>query len=160
MNNISHYGKSITYIAMAALTFLVTALSDNSLSGEELLNLVVVVLGAIGVYAIPNFPEGVAKVAKTGVAFATAGVLAALSFWTGGIEVTEWIQIILAAFAAVGVYIIPNGPEVPEPAPVEVINPDATGGTVINVAVADPKEAADVITGTVETPADQGYHGI
>ena len=160
MNNISHYGKSITYIVMAALTFLVTALSDSSLTGEELVNLVVVVVGAIGVYAIPNFPEGVAKVAKTGVTFATAGLIALLSFWTGGIEVTEWIQVILIAFAAVGVYIIPNGPEVPEPAPVEVINPDATGGTVINVQVADPTEAAAVITGTVETATDQGYHGV
>lgn len=157
---LSHYAKAITYIAMAGLTFLVTALSDNALSVDEVLNLVVIVLGAIGVYLIPNFPEGAAKVAKTGVAFLTAAVVAALSFLTGGIEITEWIQIVLAAFAAVGVYIIPNGPEVPEPAPVEVINPNETGGTVINVQVADPKEAADVITGTVETPADQGYHGI
>lgn len=157
---LSHYAKAITYIALAGLTFLVTALSDNALTGEELLNLAVVVVGAIGVYAIPNFPEGVAKVAKTGVAFATAGLVAALSFWTGGIEITEWIQIILAAFTAIGVYIVPNGPEVPEAKPVEVINPDATGGTVINVQVADPKEAADVITGAVETAADQGYHGV
>lgn len=157
---LSHYTKAITYIAMAALTFLVTALTDNNLSGEEILNLVVVVLGAIGVYAIPNFPDNVAKFAKTGVAFLTAGVVAALSFWTGGIEITEWIQIVLAAFAAVGVYIVPNGPKDPEPAPVEVVNADAAIGTTINVQVADPKEAADVITGAAETVADQGYHGI
>ena len=157
---LSHYSKAITYIAMAALTFLVTALSDNVLAVDEVLNLVVIVLGAIGVYLVPNFPEGAAKVAKTGVAFLTAAVVAALSFLTGGIEVTEWIQIVLAAFAAVGVYIIPNGPEVPEPAPVEVVNSDASVGTITNVFVADPKEAADVITGTVETPTDQGYHGI
>ncbi|UDL16427.1 membrane protein [Microbacterium phage Zooman] len=157
---LSHYAKAITYIAMAGLTFLVTALSDNALSVEEILNLVVVVLGAIGVYAIPNFPEGAAKVAKTGVAFLTAAVIAALSFLTGGIEVTEWIQIVLAAFAAVGVYIIPNGPETPEPAPVEVVNTDATPSTT-NIFVADPKEAVDVIKAqTAETAVDQGYHGI
>ncbi|QIG57905.1 hypothetical protein SEA_PAULODIABOLI_220 [Microbacterium phage PauloDiaboli] len=157
---LSHYAKAITYIAMAGLTFLVTALSDNALTGEELINLLVIVVGAIGVYAIPNFPEGVAKVAKTGVAFATAGLVALLSFWTGGVEVTEWIQVILAAFAAVGVYIVPNGPEVPEAQPVEVVNAEAAVGTTINVQVADPKEAVDVITGAAETVADQGYHGV
>ncbi|URP22238.1 membrane protein [Microbacterium phage Big4] len=157
---LSHYSKAITYIAMAALTFLVTALSDNVLSVDEVLNLVVIVLGAIGVYLVPNFPEGAAKVAKTGVAFLTAAVVAALSFLTGGIEITEWIQIVLAAFAAVGVYIVPNGPENPEPAPVEVVNTDATVGTT-NIFVADPKEAVDVIKAqATETPADQGYHGI
>lgn len=145
MNTISHYGKSITYIALAAVTFLVTALTDNTLSGEELLNLVIVVLGAIGVYAVPNFPEGIAKIAKTGIAFLTAGVVAALSFWTGGIETTEWLQIIIAAFTAVGVYIVPNGPKDPVVQPVEV------------VAVASPAvatlETAPVVTeaGSVET---------
>ena len=157
---LSHYSKAITYIAMAALTFLVTALTDNVLSVDEILNLVVIVLGAVGVYLIPNFPEGFAKIAKTGVAFLTAAVVAALSFLTGGIEVTEWLQIVLAAFAAVGVFIIPNGPKEPEAKPVEIVNPEAAAGTVTNVFVTDPKEAADVITGSVETATDQGYHGI
>lgn len=157
---LSHYSKAITYIAMAALTFLVTALSDNVLAVDEVLNLVVIVLGAIGVYLVPNFPEGAAKVAKTGVAFLTAAVVAALSFLTGGIEVTEWIQIVLAAFAAVGVYIIPNGPKDPAPAPVEVVNTDASIGTT-NIIVAGPQEAVDVIKAqTAETAADQGYHGV
>ena len=106
--NVSMVGKAVTYIALAAVTFLVTALSDNNLSSEELLNLTVVILGAIGVYAVPNFPEGVARFAKTGIAFLTAGVLAALSFLTDGISTTEWLQIIVAAFTAIGVYIVPN----------------------------------------------------
>ncbi len=156
---LSHYSKAITYIAMAALTFLVTALTDNVLSTEEILNLVVIVLGAVGVYLIPNFPEGFAKIAKTGVAFLTAAVVAALSFLTGGIEVTEWLQIVLAAFAAVGVYIIPNGPKEPVATPVEVVNPEPTGTTVTNITVATPQDALDVIKETAEIAADQGYHG-
>jgi hypothetical protein len=116
--NIGHYAKSIVYIALAAVTFLVTALTDNALATDEILNLVVVVLGAIGVYAVPNFPEGFAKAAKTGIAFLTAGVVAALSFLTGGIAMTEWLQIIIAAFTAIGVYIVPNEPPVQEVAPV------------------------------------------
>jgi hypothetical protein len=106
--NASIYGKSITYIALTAVAFLVTALADNNLSTEELLNLVVVVLGAIAVYAVPNLPEGFAKYAKTGVAFLTAAIIAALSFLTDGVTTTEWLQIVLAAFTAIGVYIVPN----------------------------------------------------
>ena len=137
--NISHYGKSITYIALAAVTFLVTALSDNVLSGEEILNLVVVVLGAIGVYAVPNIPESFAKYAKTGVAFLTAGVIAALSFYTDGIVATEWLQIVLAAFAAVGVYIVPNGPS-------------QTGPAVTNVVINTPDAPVVVAPDAVEIP--------
>jgi hypothetical protein len=116
--NIGHYAKSIVYIALAAVTFLVTALTDNALSTEEIINLVIIVLGAIGVYAVPNFPEGVAKVAKTGIAFLTAGTVALASFLTGGVTISEWMQIIIAAFTAIGVYIIPNEPAVKEVAPV------------------------------------------
>lgn len=165
--NISHYGKSITYIALAAVTFLVTALSDNALSGEEMLNLIVVVLGAIGVYLVPNFPEGVAKYAKTGIAFLTAGVVAALSFYTGGIVTTEWLQIIIAAFTAIGVYIVPNGPKAPETQPVEIVSvaSDATlettpASTTMNITVTSPESAANVIKETSNIMSDQGYHGI
>lgn len=106
--NVGLYGKSITYIILAAVTFLVTALSDNTVSGEELVNLAVVIVGAIGVYAIPNFPEGVAKYVKTGVTLATAGLMALLSFWSDGITTTEWLQIGVAALSAIGVFIVPN----------------------------------------------------
>lgn len=106
--NFGVYGKSITYIALTALSFLVTAFADNNLSTEELINLGVVVIGAIVVYALPNLPNSVAAYAKSGAAFATAGLVALLSFLSDGVSPTEWMQIILAAFAAVGVYIVPN----------------------------------------------------
>jgi len=135
MNNIGHYGKSVTYIALAAITFLATALSDSILSTEEILNLAVVVLGAIAVYAIPNLPEGFAKYAKTGVAFLTAGVIAGLSVWTDGVTTTEWLQIIIASFTAVGVFIIPNTPQV-----------------VPVVAVASPVDTGNGYTGDATQP--------
>lgn len=137
--NISHYGKAITYIAIAAMAFLVTALSDNQITGEELLNLVIVVLGAIGVYAVPNFPANVAKYAKTGIAFLTAGVIAALSFWSGGITTAEWLQIIIAAFAAVGVYIVPNGPKEPVVQPVAVVAVSPTAETTPVAVTSDAR---------------------
>lgn len=102
------YAKAITYIALAAVAFLITALSDDTLGLDEILNLVIVVLGAIAVYLVPNLPAGAGQYAKTIVAFLTAGLVALLAFLTGGVSITEWLQVILAAFAGIGVYIVPN----------------------------------------------------
>lgn len=134
------YGKSITYIALTALSFLVTAFADNNLTTEELINLGVVAIGAVVVYALPNFPDSVAKYAKSGAAFATAGLVALLSFLSDGVQPTEWMQIILAAFAAVGVYIVPNVVDKKVQA-VELVSvaPEATGAVVtLDVVPAGP----------------------
>lgn len=112
---LKQYSKAIMYIALAAVAFLVTAVFDNALSTEELLNLVVIVLGAIAVYFVPNLPAGPGGYLKAVVAFLTAGVVALLSFLTDGVSIAEWLQVILAAFAGVGVYIIPNEKPVPLP---------------------------------------------
>lgn len=108
MNSIGNYSKSITYIALAAATFLVTALSDDVLALDEGINLGIVLLGAVGVYWVPNAPENVAKYAKSAIAFLTAGAIATLSFLTDGVSTTEWLQIGVAALAGIGVTIIPN----------------------------------------------------
>ncbi len=155
--NLGAYGKSITYIALTALSFLVTAFADNNLSNEELINLGVVVVGAIGVYALPNFPNSIAKYAKSGLAFLTAGLVAMLSFFSDGISPTEWMQILLAAFAAIGVYVVPNVPEKPVQA-VEVVN-----STITTTQVA-PEGVVTVTTpvpvGGVELPvSDAGLDG-
>lgn len=107
---IKQYAKALMYIALAAVAFLVTALSDSVLALDEILNLVVVVAGAFGVYWVPNLPAGAGAYAKTIIAFVTAGVIALLSFLTGGVSLTEWMQVLLAAFAGIGVYITPNEP--------------------------------------------------
>lgn len=105
---IKQYAKAIIYIALAAVAFLVTALTDNILSLEELLNLVVIVIGAIVVYLVPNLDAGPGAYAKTGAAFLTAGIVALISFLTDGVTVTEWLQVLVTAFAGVGVFIVPN----------------------------------------------------
>lgn len=160
--NISHYGKSIVYIALAAVAFLTTALTDNALSVEEILNLVVVVLGAIGVYWVPNAPENLAKYAKTGVAFLTAAVVAALSFLTDGITTSEWLQIVVAAFAAVGVFIVPNEPLKNIVQKVEVVSAptlEPAHPTVVVNAI-DPETAATAVAEAVRmSESDGDYHG-
>lgn len=105
---ISQYAKSLTYIALAVAGVLVTALTDNVVTHAELINVAIIGVGAVGVYFIPNLPSGPARVAKTVVAFAAAGLVALNSLWTGGVTTAEWLQIAIAAFAGVGVYIIPN----------------------------------------------------
>jgi hypothetical protein len=102
------YAKAIMYIALTAVGFLATALTDNTLSTEEVLNLAVLVLGAVGVYAVPNMPEGWRAYSKTIIAAVTAGIVALLSFLTGGVTAAEWLQVVVAAFAGVGVFIVPN----------------------------------------------------
>lgn len=112
---LKQYSKALIYIALAAVAFLVTAVSDNQLTIEETLNLAVIVLGAVGVYLVPNLASGVGAYAKSGVAFLTAAIVALLSFLTDGVTLAEWLQVLLAAFAGIGVYIVPNEPRLWKP---------------------------------------------
>ena len=102
------YAKAIMYIALTAVGFLATALTDNTMSIKEVLNLAIMVIGAVGVYAVPNMPEGWRSYSKTIIAAVTAGLVALLSFISGGVTAAEWMQVIVAAFAGVGVFITPN----------------------------------------------------
>lgn len=108
--NITHYAKSLLYIALAVVGVLVTALADDILTVDELVNVAIIGVGAITVYLVPNLPKGVGRYAKVIVTFVVAALVALQSFLTDGITTTEWLQIAAAAFAGVGVYIIPNEP--------------------------------------------------
>ena len=108
--NITHYAKSLLYIALAVVGVLVTALADDVLTVDELVNVGIIGVGAITVYLVPNLPAGVGQYAKVIVTFVIAALVALQSFLTDGITTTEWLQIAVAAFAGIGVYIIPNEP--------------------------------------------------
>lgn len=104
------YAKAIAYIALAAVTFLVTALSDNRIDLSELINLGIILVGAIGVYLVPNLEGGWRRYAKSVTAFAAAGLVVLLSFLSGGVTLAEWLQVGIAALAGIGVTIVPNEP--------------------------------------------------
>lgn len=108
--NITHYAKSLLYIALAIVGVLVTALADEIITADELVNVAIIGVGAITVYLVPNLPEGVGRYAKVIVTFVVAGLVALQSFLTDRITTTEWLQIAVAAFAGIGVYVIPNEP--------------------------------------------------
>jgi hypothetical protein len=108
--NISHYAKAITYIALAVVGVLVTALTDNVVTTAELVNVAIIGVGAVATYFVPNLPEGPGGYLKAVVAFVAAALVALQSFLTDGITTAEWLQIAVAAFAGIGVYIVPNEP--------------------------------------------------
>jgi hypothetical protein len=108
--NISHYAKAIVYIALAVVGVLVTALTDDVVTTSELVNVAIIGVGAVATYLVPNLPEGPGGFLKAVVAFVAAALVALQSFLTDGITTAEWLQIAVAAFAGIGVYIVPNEP--------------------------------------------------
>lgn len=108
--NITHYAKSLLYIALATVGVLITALADNTVTTPELVNILIVGVGAVTVYLVPNLPSGPGAALKTIVAFTVAALIALQSFLTDGITASEWLQIAVAAFAGIGVFVIPNEP--------------------------------------------------
>lgn len=139
--NITAYAKSLLYVLLAVAGVLVTALTDNVVTDAELVNIGIIGVGAVGVYAVPNFPEGPARILKTAVAFLAAALVALASFLSDGITTSEWLQIAVAAFAGIGVYIIPN-----EPTRVSDVGPSAEA--VIQV---DATQLGRVIRGELDS---------
>lgn len=112
--NISVYAKSIVMIIAAGIAILGSALTDNLVTPIEYVNIAIAMVTAIGVYLIPNLPAGPAKFGKTIVALAGASlmtlavVLGTALSW-GAVTSSDWIAVVLAGLAAIGIYIIPNG---------------------------------------------------
>lgn len=102
------YAKALVAVLAAALTFLVSAMSDGNITNVEWTQLAIAAVTAVGVYVAPNIPEF--PYTKTIVAALLAGlnlVVSALSDST--ITTSEWLNIGLAVLAALGVYQVANG---------------------------------------------------
>ena len=128
--NIGAYAKSIVMIIAAGVAILVAALSDNVVSATEGVNVGIAIVTAVGVYLVPNLPAGPARYGKTFVALGGAALTALVAILGGTLGFTDvtasdWLSVALAGLAAIGLYIIPNGPAVPT-----VINVTANSATV------------------------------
>lgn len=132
------YAKSLLYVLLAVAGVLVAALSDNVVTTPELVNIGIIGVGAVGVYLVPNLPAGPGRWFKTGVAFVVAALVALASFLSDGITPAEWLQVAVAAFAGIGVYIIPNE------APIDAGTADAGTVPVITTVAAAPAPIAPV----------------
>lgn len=104
------YAKMFAQVLAAVLVALVPYLATG-LGPVQWVNVALVAVGALGVFAAPNVPG--ASVTKTvlSVLAAVGVVLNEVIQAAGGVLIlgpADWIQIALAAMAALGVYAVPN----------------------------------------------------
>jgi len=103
------YAKTFAAIAATVFSAGVAALTgDNHISAQEWINVSIAFVAAVGVFYVPNAPN--APVAKAVVAALSAALALAVNFIVGGIDLSEWLQLALAALGAVGVYGVSNAP--------------------------------------------------
>lgn len=101
------YAKFFAAVVATVLSGVVAALlGDNVVSPTEWVNVAVLAVGALAVFAAPNVPG--ARYTKAVLAVLAAVLTVLASAIVGGITQVEWYQIALAALAAVGVYAVPN----------------------------------------------------
>ena len=110
---LAQYAKAVVAIIAAALAVLVTAVTDNVITPLEAVAVAVQVGAAIGVYMVPNLPEGWRRYAKGIVAFTGAGLAALLVILTdannwAGVTLSDWFTVVLAALGGIGVVVVPN----------------------------------------------------
>lgn len=110
---VGQYTKAIVMILAAGLGIFTAASTDGVVSPVEYVNIGLGILAAILVYLLPNLTTGPAKYTKSIVGFATAAltalavVVAQASDWSG-VTSNDWLGVLLAGLAAVGLFILPN----------------------------------------------------
>lgn len=107
------YAKSVLAIVVAGISAAIVALTgDNAFSNVELINIAIAVVTAAAVFTGPNVPG--AAVTKMVLAVLGAVLTLAVNLIVGGLSLSEWLQLAVAAAGAIGVYAVPNntGPNV------------------------------------------------
>jgi hypothetical protein len=102
-----NYTKAIAAVLAAAASAVVAALTgDATVSTVEWINVAIATAGALSVFTAANIPG--AEYSKSILAALTAALMLAVNLVDGGIDVSEWLQIGLAALGALGVFVVPN----------------------------------------------------
>lgn len=105
--------KSVVQLLMTVLAAVIPALAEGPMTFENWINVVILGAGAVMVYNAANLPGW--EYAKLIASAVSAVAVLLVSAMQGGISPAEWIQMALAAAAALGVGAIPNGrPVVPQ----------------------------------------------
>jgi hypothetical protein len=106
----SAYKKALVAVFGAVLMALYSALGgDNHIGPEEAINIGIAAFAALQVYITANLPTlGVWRYAKTVTAVALAVLNLLVSEWTGGIDSSEAVNLVIAAAVALGVFAVPN----------------------------------------------------
>lgn len=100
------YSKMLAMVAATVAAAAVAALSDNTITTKEWINLAVAGVGAAAVFAGPNVPG--ARYTKAVLAALSAGLMALLSTIDGGLTTSAFLQVAIAVAGALGVYAVPN----------------------------------------------------
>jgi len=102
-----NYAKAVAAVVATVLSAIAAALTgDNVIDTTEWLNVAVLAVGALGVFAAPNVPG--AQYTKSVLAVLSAVLVLAVNLIADGIDLAEWIQLGLAGLGALGVYAVPN----------------------------------------------------
>lgn len=112
------YAKAFAAIVATVLSGVIAALTgDGAVDAQEWVNVALLAAGAAAVFAAPNVPGS--RYTKAVLAVLTAVLTLAVNLITGGLDLTEWLQLGMAALTPLGVYAVPNtgtGPRVVESA--------------------------------------------
>lgn len=101
------YAKACAAVLATILAGVVGALTgDNVISPVEWINVAILAVGALAVFAAPNVPG--ASITKAVLAVLSAVLVLLVNLIVDGVTVSEWLQLGVAALGALGVYAIPN----------------------------------------------------
>ena len=104
------YAKAIWAALIAAVTALAGYLVDQDMTSIEWVHVVIYAVGAGSVYLAANLPGYPYAKAFVAAVIAVGDVL--VTVLTDGINSAEWMNVVLAAALALGVFGIRNKPEV------------------------------------------------
>lgn len=102
------YAKSLLAVLVTGVYAIVAALTDNSISTVEWINVGIALAGAAAVFTAPNVPG--AKATKAVLAVITAVLAFFVTAVVDGVSTSEWLQVLIIAAGALGVYAVPNRP--------------------------------------------------
>lgn len=94
--------KALGMVLVAVLTYIWAALTDGGVDRQEWIVATYTLVGAVGVYIVPNLSVGVGRYAKGIVAVLTAGLAVLQVVVVGGLTQAELIEVVLAGLAAIG----------------------------------------------------------
>jgi len=102
------YGKVIPLFLGSIFLVVQSAVSDDVVTGDEKIQIALIVVGGIVTYIVPNLVGGIAHFAK-GITSAAIAVLTGLSGWlVDGMSTSDWWNLLIAAATAAGVLVLPS----------------------------------------------------
>lgn len=105
--SVMDYAKALMAVVATILSAVIAALTgDSVIDVGEWINVAILAAGALAVFSGPNVPGS--TITKAVLAVITAVLTLAVNLVAGGLDLTEWLQLGMAALGALGVYAVPN----------------------------------------------------